>query len=140
LKAEQSDAGEAFGLDAILPSQFYDRGLSLTRDDGIRNLHGAILEDAVRTFQSLLPNKPLTTRRRAAVTEAEAWIFDTSDQSPLSYNNVCESLGINPDAFRQGLLEWRRRLDNEKLKALPRRGGVRVQGKIRSTRKRERHS
>src|SRR5271167_3515740 len=131
LKGATIDLSGLFALDAILPSQFYDR--SLSRDDGIYRLLGAILEDAVRTFQSVHPTKPLSRGRQRLVREAEVWLFDSSAHNPLSYHTVCESLGIDPDAFREGLLKWRRRyLAEGTLKKLPRRVGVQVEGRIRS--------
>src|ERR1700728_5294327 len=109
LSNELTDADIHWELDAILPSQFYHRGGSETPKDGIRRLLSAILEDAVRIFQSVQPAKALTKRHQKLVHEAEAWLFDKSADNPLSYDTVCESLGIDPDAFREGLLKWRRR-------------------------------
>jgi hypothetical protein len=135
--SELADANKNWELDPILPSQFYHRGGSETPRDGIRRLLSAILEDAVRIFQSVHPTKALTRRHQKLVHETEAWLFDRSASNPLSYQIVCESLGIDPDAFREGLLKGRRRcLAEGTLKKLPRRAGVRVDGRIRPQRKR----
>jgi hypothetical protein len=138
LKGDGDDAEALFPLDAILPSQYYDRRLSSIRDEGVHSLLAAILEDAVRTFQSICSAKTLTRRSQIAMHEAELWIFDNSDSRPLSYVNVCDGLGLNPDALREGLLAWRRRCaDQGSLKKLPRRAGVRVEGRIKAQRKRD---
>ena len=133
MKEDRLNVDTHFALDAILPVQFYDSGVSLTQDEGIRRLLVAILEDAVRTFQSAQATKPLTKRQRAAIREVELWIYDASALSLFSYNNVCEFLGIDPDAFKMGLLEWRRRCQTTgALKKLPRRTSVRVEARLKS--------
>jgi hypothetical protein len=106
----------------------------------VHNLLAAILEDAVRTFQSIYTAKTLTRRGQIAVHETEQWIFDSSDSGPLSYVIVCEGLGLHPDALREGLLAWRQRyVAQGALKMLPRRRGVRVDGRIKAQRKKARH-
>jgi hypothetical protein len=137
LKAETPDSETLLAFDAILPSQYYDRGLSSLRDEGVHSLLAAILEDAVRAFQFICSAKTLTRRSQIAMHEAELWIFDNSDSHPLSYINVCEGLGLNPVALREGLLAWRRRsAEQGSLRKLPRRAGVRVEGRIKAQRKR----
>jgi hypothetical protein len=134
-----NDPETSLSFGVILPSQYYDRGLSETHDEGIRRLLIAILEDAVRTFQSDHSMKSSMKRHRLAIQEAETWIVDDTDNYPLSFVNVCESLGIDSDALRKGLLNWRRRcLDGAPFKKLPRRTGVRVEGHITSQCKRKR--
>ena len=139
VKGEGYDTETLFPLDAILPSQYYDRGLVSIRDEGVHSLLAAILEDAVRTFQSIYTAKTLTRRGQIAVHETEQWIFDSSDSRPLSYVNVCEGLGLHPDALREGLLAWRRRFVAQgALKKLPGRRGVRIDGRIKAERKKDR--
>jgi hypothetical protein len=133
------DIDTHFPFVAILPVQFYDRGLVSIQDDGLRRLLGAILEDAVRTFQSAQTTRGLTKSKRATIREAEGWIYNTSAESPFSYCNVCEWLGIDPDALRKGLLDWRRRCQTGEIaERLPRRTSVRVETRIRLQRTRRR--
>ena len=140
MKGEGYEGETLFPLDAILPSQYYDRGLCSIRDEGVHSLLAAILEDAVRTFQSIYTAKNPTRRDQIAVRETEQWIFDSSDSRPLSYVNVCEGLGLHPDALREGLLAWRRRyVAQGMLKKLPRRTGVRIDGRIKAQRRRDPH-
>jgi hypothetical protein len=139
MKDDRRDVDAHLSLDPILPAQFYDRGLISIADDGIRRLLGAVLDDAVRTFQSAQTTKALTTRQRTAIREAERWIYDASEGSPFSYGNVCEFLGIDPDAFRKGLSEWRRRYQTWGTgKKLPRRTSVRVESRLKLQRTRRR--
>jgi len=133
------DIDAHFPFVAILPVQFHDRGLASIQDDGLRRLLGAILEDGVRTFQSDQTSRELTNSKRAAIREAEVWIFNTSIESPFSYCNICECLGIDPNALRRGLLDWRRRCQTGEIaKKLPRRTSVRLQTRIRLRRIRRR--
>jgi hypothetical protein len=137
MKDERRDLDAHFPLDAILPVQFYDRGLVSIQDEGIRRLLGAILEDAVRTFQSGQTIKVNRVSKRTAVREAEAWIFEASVRAPFSYNNVCQFLGIDPDALRRGLSEWQQRCKNGGIaEKLSRRTSVRVETRLKPQRAR----
>ena len=132
MKQEQRNIDAHLALNAILPIQFYDRGLASIEDEGIRRLFDAILEDAVRTFQSAENSKGVPTSRLAAIREAEEWINNSSVESPFSYCNVCEFLGIDPEALRTGLGEWRRRWRIGGIaKKLPRRTSVRVKTRLK---------
>src|SRR6185295_19338918 len=52
----------------------------------------------------------LRSRDTRDVVEAEDWILDddTSD-SPFSFANICEMIGIEANYLARGLLEWRDR-------------------------------
>ena len=39
--------------------------------------------------------------------EAEDWILAKNADWPFSFDNICESLQLNPDYIRQGLLIWK---------------------------------
>jgi hypothetical protein len=39
--------------------------------------------------------------------EAEDWIVAKNADWPFSFDNICESLQLNPDYIRQGLLIWK---------------------------------
>jgi len=135
MKDERRDLDVHFALDAILPVQFYYRGLASIEDEGIRRLLGAVLEDAVRTFQSGQNVKVMKASMRTAIREAEGWICETATKAPLSYINVCEFLGIDPDALRRGLFEWRRRRNaGETAEKLSRRTSVRVESRLKPQR------
>lgn len=66
-------------------------------DQALRALMFAVLEDAIAYFQST--NAKL-------VQEAEEWI-NSDDDGIFSFNNVCETLGFNPERLRKGLLRWK---------------------------------
>lgn len=67
----------------------------------------AVLEDALVTFQSgLKSSDPL---RRQYFCEVGRWVKSTDSESPFSFENICSTLGLDPDYIRAGLCEMRRR-------------------------------
>ena len=86
--------------DCILPEQYFD-GLALRAADvPEKRLMFAVLLDAVIQ---------LRRRNTARSAEAERWIRGEDDDadSPFSFVNVCETLGIDPGYLARGLLAWR---------------------------------
>jgi hypothetical protein len=72
-----------------------------------KSLMIAVLGDAVTCFQ-----KHVFARTRGAKTiirETEDWIFSDDEKSLFSYRNVCETLDIDYQRLREGLMEWMRR-------------------------------
>jgi hypothetical protein len=68
-------------------------------ENGTRALMCAVLEGSIREY--LGPNY----RHRV---QAEAW-FRAKGQSPFSFPNVCDVLGLEPDAVRKALQRLRER-------------------------------
>jgi hypothetical protein len=66
-----------------------------------RALMSALLFDGVQAYMSYL----LAQRRRGTgrLHEAYRWVTDRSNDYIFSFNNVCESLGIDPEFLRFGL-------------------------------------
>src|SRR5580700_6645849 len=86
-------ATELGGSDLILPCQYFDisGGHSLT---GEQRLMLALLTDAINVYQKGALSR-MTTARRLYV-DAEQWILaDRSVGSALTFDTVCEALGIN---------------------------------------------
>jgi len=98
--------------DVILPVQFAGtlrrRAPQLT---GEVQLLVAVLEDAVNCFQKYLWAK--SNRERRLFREAEEWIMRGRRRAggpldpPLSFEYVCEVLGLDGSYVRQGLQRWR---------------------------------
>jgi len=66
-------------------------------------LMGAILEDAVATL--MMDLRRCSGRQRRDFAEAMNWIQGRTDQrSVFSFTNICETLAIDPDYLRQGLI------------------------------------
>lgn len=67
---------------------------------GIKALMVAVLDNGITSYLSPVP------RIR---TEAEYWVHSRSQRSPFSFQVVCETLGLEPDAVRAQLRRSRLR-------------------------------
>ncbi len=102
-RAESAPAGATpFGPDVILPEQFYDRPAGLEEVSGERALMLAVLEDGIRCFQEHIQSPHV--RPRLLARQAEKWIRSQDWDWPFSFNNVCESLSLDPDSLRAAIL------------------------------------
>jgi hypothetical protein len=98
----------SFGLfepDALLPAQFYAafRGGSGVR--GEKRLMLAVLEDALDCFQKYSVARD--GHGQTLFDEAHAWIISDDRGWFFSYENICDTLEINPEYLRRGLETWR---------------------------------
>ena len=83
--------------DVILRSQFF--GLIGRRQlSSEQRLMLAVLADAINVVQNFCQSAAF--RKRNSFTEAWNWIFRKRVNCPLSFDNVCDALGINPDGLR----------------------------------------
>jgi hypothetical protein len=87
--------------DALLPDQYFDRLASRVSDTPEKRLLFAVLLDAVINMQR---------RNSVGAAEAEQWVRgEDGDDSPFSFRNLCEALGIEASYLARGLLAWRSR-------------------------------
>src|SRR6188508_338329 len=85
--------------DALLPDQYFDRLAARACDTPEKRLLFAVLLDAVIHMQR---------RNSVGAAEAEQWIRgEADDDSPFSFRNLCDALGIEPTYLARGLLSWR---------------------------------
>ena len=82
----------------------------------------AVLTDAIECFQKYYGDN--AQRRRRLFTEAEAWISTKEFAWPYSFENICETLNIDPNYLRMGLARWR--VDHEAQKT-----GLRIRKTLR---------
>ena len=73
--------------------------------EGEEKLMLAVLQDAVECFQIYLLAE--TQREKRLFREAEDWILETDSSWLFSFENICETLQLNPGYIRQGLLCWK---------------------------------
>lgn len=85
----------------ILPAQFYTGPSGGVHDTGEGRLMARMLEEAVADV--LVGVAVHTARKSPNTRSAEAWIADTDRTWPFSFENICDTLGIDPDAVRTGL-------------------------------------
>jgi hypothetical protein len=102
--------------DIILPVQFAGAlRRQAPRLTGEVQLVMAVLEDAVNCFQKYLYAK--NNRERRLFRDAEEWIMTGRrrvrsgglEEPSLSFEYVCEVLGLDESCVRQGLQRWRER-------------------------------
>jgi hypothetical protein len=65
----------------------------------------AVLADAVACFQSYAFSENESEKK--SFQEAEKWVLDQNNDWLFSFDNICETLELDPDYVRQGLLRWR---------------------------------
>ena len=89
--------------DVILRSQFFEmvgtRSLSSEQ-----RLMLAVLADAINVVQECGSSTSL--RKRNSFNEAWNWIFTKGVTSPLSFDNVCDALGMDARACDGGCPNW----------------------------------
>jgi len=95
-----------FQPDTLLPAQYLEnyRGKSYMEPE--TRLMLAVLEDAVACYQKYV----LAQDERGAELfhDAEAWVMQEDHAWLFSFDNICESFGINPAYVRDGLVRWKR--------------------------------
>jgi hypothetical protein len=96
---------DLFAPDIVLPEQFFEGARRDSQASGEKALMLAVLEDGIRCFQEHLRNP--RSNPRLLSEQAEAWIRAIDYDWPFSFNNVCETLGIDPAALRAALLGWK---------------------------------
>jgi len=101
-----SDRG-LFEPDVLIADQSWAarrRGVALSSE---KRLMLAVLQDAFDCYQKyVLADDRLG---RELFEEAAAWIECTRNDSLFSFENISETLDIEPSYFRRGLAEWHRR-------------------------------
>ena len=97
--------GAQLAPDTMLPQQFFGPLRKKALMDGEHRLMVAVLEDAVRCFQKQLNARD--PKARQLYLDAEEWITSTDQTWFFSFVNVCQTLDLDPDYIREGLLAWR---------------------------------
>ena len=65
----------------------------------------AVLRNAVEDFQEYVYARD--TIQKKLFQEAEEWILQKNTDWVFSFENICESLQLEPGYIRQGLLSWK---------------------------------
>ena len=89
--------------DILLPVQFADHDTN----QGEKRLMLAVLEKAVATFQRNTHAK--TRRGQRLFREAEEWIQSEDASWTFAFENVCHTLGLDPEYLRGGLQRLKER-------------------------------
>ena len=94
--------GSLFQPPSLLSAEYFESVRRKTILEPEKRLMLAILEDAVDCFQNNVFAQSLKGRR--LFQEAEKWIVEVGGDWVFSFENVCETLELNPAYVRQGLL------------------------------------
>ncbi len=104
-----------FQPDTLLPSQFLETYRRKAHMEPEKVLMLAVLEDAVACFQKYVLARD--EHGRELFRDAEAWVMQEDAAWLFSFDNICESLGINPAYLRRGLVRWKRAVLEKQPKA-----------------------
>lgn len=119
LLAFNLDSAKLFEPDALMADQYYATMRKSQHSDPELRLMAAILEDAV----SCLSKDPRRCARphRKASEEALSWVNALGEEDwVFSFNNVCETLGFDPNYLRRGLHHWTTRARSTNVAEPPR--------------------
>jgi hypothetical protein len=75
--------------------------------EGEKELMLAILEDAINSFQRYLVAG--NEKESKQFQEVQEWISGKNRDWLFSFDNVCETLGLDPSYLRRGLIAWAKR-------------------------------
>ena len=95
-----------FSPDPISRFQYekvYEAKKGMAQHHAVRDLMLAVLEDGIACFQEYF-FKPSRTNEKLFL-EAQEWV-NSNDDEVFSFNNICETLGLDADALRKGLRRW----------------------------------
>ncbi|MCZ6563293.1 MAG: hypothetical protein O6948_10310, partial [Deltaproteobacteria bacterium] len=90
--------------DTFLPAQYFETIRRENHLDPEKMLMLAVLEDGVICFQKYLSTRD--EREKRLLSEAKEWLLmeQNGEDWLFSFDNVCETLGLNPGYIREGLL------------------------------------
>jgi hypothetical protein len=93
------------GAEVILPCQYFDLSGG-ERQSGEQRLMFALLVDAINVYQRGMMSRAPQARRLSV--DAEQWIMaHHTAGDALSFELVCDAVGIDPALLRRRLLEWK---------------------------------
>jgi len=94
-----------FQPDTLLTEQYLETHRRKTHLEPEIRLMLAVLEDAVSCFQKYVTAQ--RPKEKVLFRDAEEWFLEKDSDSIYSFENICESLGLDPDYLRKGLVQWK---------------------------------
>jgi hypothetical protein len=94
-----------FQPDTLLSVQYFDNFRRQAPLEPEKQLLLAVLEDGINTFRDNVLAQGEKNKR--LFREAEEWITEIDGDWIFSFETVCETLGINAEYVRRGLLRWK---------------------------------
>ena len=121
-----------FEPDILTSDQYFQLYRHKAHLDPEEKLMFAVLTDAIECFQKY--HGASAHRARRLFTEAEAWISRRDYTWPYSFENICETLNIDPNYLRLGLTRWRIHHEAQKNTGLCVRKTLRYQNTVKQNR------
>ena len=119
--------------EVLTPAQHFEGARARRPEaDAVRRLMLTVLEDALRCFQRYA-ERPNSKNRRA-LAQAESWMLDRRAEGPFAFQDICETLGIQPDNLRDSVHQWRTQFDSLNPRRLVRRSTRRCQPSVLAAR------
>jgi hypothetical protein len=87
--------------DPVVFEQFFKRA----NRGGEERLMLAVLQDAVDCFQQYAFSE--CPREKQLFNEAERWVLERNSDWLFSFENICETLQLDPGYIRRGLRLWK---------------------------------
>ena len=88
-------------LNLVLPAQLFSEFPGDGVLPGEKRLMLAVLEDAIATV--VKHRSAIDPRARRLLAETAGWLASSDIESPFSFVNVCETLGLDPSYLRRGI-------------------------------------
>ena len=98
--------------DTLLPAQYLDTVRRENHLDPEKMLMLAVLEDGVTCFQRNFSTQGEKEKR--LLSEEEEWVLMENRDWLFSFDNICETLGLNPGYIREGLQRQRQHQPRER--------------------------
>ena len=95
-----------FQPDTLIPQEYLETFKRRTHLQPEKRLMLTVLEDGVACFQKYATAQD--TRGKRYFQETEAWVLEEPSERLFSFDNICETLGLNGDYLRRGLMAWKR--------------------------------
>ena len=94
-----------FEPDTLVSTQYLESFHRRTPTEPEKMLMLAVLEDAINCFQvNVMAERG---RAKKLFDETVAWFADRNDDWIFSFVSICETLDLNPEYMRGGLLRWK---------------------------------
>ena len=107
MNTQEQMMGSLFQPDTLLAESVLETARSKLHLEPEKDLMMSVLEDAVYCFQKNIFAQ--TVKETVLFQEAEDWILEESSHWLFSFENICETLNIDPKYLRKGLIDWKRR-------------------------------
>src|SRR4029077_5388461 len=103
--SEQSLGTDRWISSDPLDNEIIERLLRKDIREGEEKLMLAVLASAIQHFQKYVLSK--NERGKRLFGEAEEWFLERDSDGLFSFEYICETLRLDPDYIRQGLMSWK---------------------------------